>query len=220
MGFFNTTSEYFLVYSLFIVYIVSMQNSATREQILEAAKTRFGHYGFNKTTMVEIAKDCNMSAANIYRHFNGKNDIIAVLATRLFHDQETILTEIVAQQSPSYSEKLHTFFLEALVTTHRYVTEQPKMKEMVDFICHERFDLIQSHSKTKKELIESILREGVNSCEFFIADIESTAKAFKDATVMFHTPLFMEMYCIEDLKSSCKTLVTLLLRAITLRKQD
>lgn len=197
-----------------------MDNSGTREKILTAAKARFGHYGFNKTTMVEIAKDCDMSAANIYRHFNGKNDIIAVLATKIFNYQETRLTEIVAQQSRSYSEKIHTFFLESLAITHQYVTEQPKMKEMVDFICQERFDLIQAHSSTKENLIKTILRNGVESGEFAIADIESTAKAFKEATVMFHTPLFMEMYCMEDLKSSCNAIINLLLTAITLRRQD
>lgn len=194
-----------------------MQKPTPREKILEAAKARFGHYGFNKTTMVEIAKDCNMSAANIYRHFNGKNDIIAVLATRLFHSQETGLAQIVARKSTSYSEKLHIFFLEALVTTQQYVTEQPKMKEMVDFICQERFDLIQSHSETIENFIETILQAGVDSGEFGIADTKRTAKAFKEATVMFHTPLFMEMYSIEDLKSSCNAIVNLLLSAIILR---
>jgi len=200
----------------------SMQNSTTRQTILEAARARFGHYGFNKTTMAEIAKDCGMSAANIYRHFNGKNDIIAVLATNLLKRQETRLGEIVGCQSSSYSEKLRKFFTESLAITRQYATEQPKMKEMVDFICQERFDLVQSHKKIKLELIETILREGTAKGEFVIAetDMASTAEAVLDSTVMFHTPLFMDMYSAEDLKSSCDNIINLLLAAITQRQQD
>lgn len=211
-------SEYFIVYSLFIVYSFSMKNAETCEKILEAAKERFGHYGFSKTTMTEIAKDCDMSAANIYRHFSGKNEILALLASKILNHQETILTEIVNNQSLNTSEKLHTFFKEALAITHQYVTEQPKMKEMVDFICQERFDLVQSHSDIKKNLIATILREGVASGEFIIHDIEVTARAFKEATVMFHTPMFMDMYCTEDLTASCTTILDLLITAITPRK--
>jgi len=199
-----------------------MSNFTIRETILEAARVRFGHYGFNKTTMVEIAKDCGMSAANIYRHFNGKNDIIAVLATNLLRHQETRLAEIVACKSSGCAEKLRKFFIESIVITRQYAAEQPKMKEMVDFICQERLDLVQSHKKNKQGFIETILREGASSGEFIIADSDmiSTAEAVLDSTVMFHTPLFMDMYSTEDLKSSCDRILKLILAAITRQKQD
>ena len=199
-----------------------MANFTTRETILEAARVRFGYYGFNKTTMAEIAKDCHMSAANIYRHFNGKNDIIAVLATNLLKHQEARLAEIVAFKSSGSAEKLRKFFIESIVITRQYATEQPKMKEMVDFICQERFDLVQSHKKNKQEFIETILREGASSGEFVIADTDmvSTAEAVLDSTVIFHTPLVMDMYSTEDLKSSCDRILKLILAAITLRKQN
>ena len=38
----------------------------TALRILEAASDRFLHYGYGKTTMSEIAKDCNMSTGNLY----------------------------------------------------------------------------------------------------------------------------------------------------------
>lgn len=199
-----------------------MQNTTTREIILKAAMARFGHYGFNKTTMAEIAKDCDMSAANIYRHFDGKNDIIAVLATDLLRHQESRLRNIVTCKSSSSPEKLRNFFIESLVITKQYATEQPKMKEMVDFICQERFDLVRIHKKNKLEFVNIILQEGVASGEFIIADtaILRTAEGIIDATVMFHTPLFIDMYCTEKLESSCDKILDLLLAAITQRPQD
>lgn len=189
--------------------------STTREKILTAAKARFGHYGFNKTSMTEIAKDCHMSAANIYRHFNGKNDILAALATALFQKQEEDLSRFCESPFPDCSSKLHSFFLKSLALTHHYVTEQPKMKEMVDFISQERFDLIDSHRKAQQKLIQNILQEGVHRGEFVISDVAKTAETFRTATVMFYTPLYIDLFPLSELESSCTSVVELLLGAIT-----
>jgi hypothetical protein len=47
----------------------------THQKILDAAKRRFMHYGYSKTTMAELAVDCDMSPGNLYRYFAGKLDI-------------------------------------------------------------------------------------------------------------------------------------------------
>lgn len=192
-----------------------MQNNTPREIILNAALERFGHYGFSKTTMAEIAGDCGMSAANIYRHFDGKKDIIAELAIQLFSTQEKKLAERVNSPCTSCAEKVHRFFQEALLLSHALITKQPQMKEMVDYICQERFDLVRQQKEIKRQCIEAVLREGMVKGEFLIEDLQAVTQAFKHATVMFHTPLFMEMYSLEELQASCRNVVTLLLSSIT-----
>ena len=52
-----------------------------QQRILHAAEERFQQYGYNKTTMAEIARDCDMSAANLYRYFENKLAIGAALNT-------------------------------------------------------------------------------------------------------------------------------------------
>ena len=52
-----------------------------RCQIVEAAKKRFSHFGYAKTTMAEVATDCAMSPGNLYRFFPGKLDIAEFIAT-------------------------------------------------------------------------------------------------------------------------------------------
>lgn len=195
-----------------------MVNQKTRNKILEAANKRFGHYGFTKTSMAEIAKDCHMSAANIYRHFEGKNDILAILALEIFKQQESQLNNIVKSSASSSAEKLHIFFQKALQITWQYVTEQPKMQEMVDFICHERLDLVQAQGEVKNRLIAEILSQGIAAGEFIPMDTDTTACSFKEAMVMFHTPFFMNMYSVEELSFSCEQILDLLLRAITVQE--
>ncbi len=186
-----------------------------RDKILHAAKNRFGHYGFKKTSMAEIAEDCEMSAANIYRHFTGKKAILAVLAMDIFAEEEKQLEKLCKQTFDSASQKLHAFFMAALLQTYRYATEKPKMKEMVDYICQERVDLVTAHREAKTKLIALILQEGVDCNEYAIDDIEKTATSFKSATVLFHTPFFFDIYSLEELKTACFDVVELLLPAIT-----
>ena len=59
--------------------------------ILEKALDRFVQYGFGKTTMVEIAKDCGMSAGNLYRYFESKFDIGVGVAQEYIAEAEQIL---------------------------------------------------------------------------------------------------------------------------------
>ena len=82
----------------------------TRDTILDAAMKRFLHYGYAKTTMSEIATDCDMSAGNIYRFFPSKLDIAEAMARRF---QATINQEFAAiarDGNRSASERLKSIF--------------------------------------------------------------------------------------------------------------
>ncbi|VAW87511.1 Transcriptional regulator, AcrR family [hydrothermal vent metagenome] len=59
---------------------MTQPSDEVRLRILEAATQRFAPFGYNKATMVEVAQDCGMSVANLYRYFENKLDIGANLA--------------------------------------------------------------------------------------------------------------------------------------------
>jgi AcrR family transcriptional regulator len=48
----------------------------TRQAILEAARSRFLHYGYKKTTIDEIAADAGVGKGTVYLYFGGKEDIL------------------------------------------------------------------------------------------------------------------------------------------------
>lgn len=53
--------------------------------ILDKAKERMERFGFKKTTMDEISKDCKISKKTIYEHFTDKEDMIKCLLLRECH---------------------------------------------------------------------------------------------------------------------------------------
>ena len=64
------------------------EKSATRDRILHAAMTRIKHYGYGKTTMAEIAADCDMSPGNIYRFYEAKIDLAEAMARKHYAEHD------------------------------------------------------------------------------------------------------------------------------------
>ena len=82
--------------------------------ILEKAIDLFVRYGFGKTTMVEIAKDCGMSAGNLYRYFESKFDIGVGVAQIYISKAEQILKDVLQRPGLKPAQRLEAFVLEKL----------------------------------------------------------------------------------------------------------
>ncbi len=186
----------------------------TKNKIMDAAYNRFGHYGYNKTTMAEIAKDCDMSAANIYRFFAGKDEIIVTLVKKILADKQKSLKLISTDNSTTCREKIMMFFQECLEQSHQLYRQNPKIEETVDYICGKHFALIEEHDLVLIEMIASIINQGIKTGEFTPVDPSETARAFFYATVMFHTKRFLNLYSFNDLNEKCRLVIKLLIQAI------
>lgn len=166
---------------------------AVRGRILEAAGDRFQQFGFGKTTMAEIAGDCGMSAANLYRYFENKEDIGAAMACQCLSLKAQALMEVVRDKSLSPGEKLETYIVTNLRYTHRQWVERPRMNELVDHICHKRTDLVDDYISNARMMLSTIVQEGVDAGEFAPCDVDGAAEALKAATFMFDYPNAMNV---------------------------
>jgi len=187
-----------------------------REKIMEAAIARFAYYGFGKTTMAEIAKDCGMSAANIYRFFENKKDVAAALAEGFFQATQERLGEIVSQTGLTASEKLKAYFLELLNTTLEMIQDNPKILELADFVSNERLDLVEKKLTGQISQIAAIVGEGVRRGEFSDCDTEQTALHISNALKFINfPPLAMAMLALgADLPKETEGVVDLLLKGL------
>ncbi len=199
------------------IVVIMDAKQQTRQKILDAAEVRFKRYGFTKTTMNEIANDCDMSAANIYRFFKSKSEIVAAMAQAYFNLTETSLREVARRSDLTVPERLEAFTLKALQCTHDLIGNQPKMKEIVEFITDERCDMITCHETVNRSLVAEILAEGNRTGAFDVQNIVTTADAFLHATVLFYCPYLMEFHSFEELEIMVKEIVTLLVKGLEKR---
>ena len=151
------------------------ESEAIRRQILEAAEARFRIYGCRKTTMAEIAEDAGMSAANLYRYFEDKQDIAAACAKRCMGERMELLRGVIRQPGQSASERLENFVLTMLRYTHELAHNQKKINELVEMVASERPQTVHEKNRAEQALIAEILAQGNTSSEFDVQDVIGTA---------------------------------------------
>lgn len=76
-----------------------------RLEILKNAAVAFGRSGYHHTTLEEIARNLNMTAANIYRYFRDKEEILFVCNAYIVDSQTEVLKKILNTPLPP-EEKL------------------------------------------------------------------------------------------------------------------
>jgi AcrR family transcriptional regulator len=189
----------------------------TRMRILAAASERFTQFGYNKTTMAEIAEDCHMSAANLYRFFKNKLDIGANLACSCLNTELLETKEIVQQTQRPAAERLHDTVLQILHYTHGQWANNPRMNEMVNAICEARMDIVDEYKRDQHGLLVKLLEDGMQSGEFSITDVHDTAEAILTAITAFSLPLLMPMYSFDVFEKRAESVVRLLLTGLMKR---
>lgn len=195
----------------------SNQPSSTRDQILESAWKRFAQYGYGKTTMVEIATDCDMSAANLYRFFKNKEDIGMALACQCLGQKEQRLREVIARPGLSAAERLQLFVLTLFHYTYEQFHDQPRINELVDTVMKEYTDVVMQHKTMARTLLATILTEGNHKGEFNIPDPAVTAETLMAATTIFCVPYFVTWHTKQEFEALVQDMVNTFIRGLAKR---
>ena len=106
--------------------------------IVAAARSRFKRFGYAKTSMKEIAEDCGMSVANLYRYHDGKLAIGAAVAAA---EQAALFAECelaVAAAPGGLVTKLATLFHALIDGTHRQIKSTPLLFELGMTVAREQ----------------------------------------------------------------------------------
>ena len=186
--------------------------SNRRQQILEAFRKRLHHYGYDKTTMAEIASDVGISVGTLYLEFDSKEDILAGLmeeTTRLF---EETFREIASSDRPA-AERLREVLLSRVALSDRCCRAGAHAGE----VLLAGADRCQRKSREKEtrylELLESLVAQGAEAGEFDVADPAATARTLREALSVYLPPQSQSRSSEEVLRGA-EDLVNLLIRGL------
>ncbi len=177
-----------------------MKKQETSMQILEAASKRFMHYGYNKTTMAEIARDLKMSTGNLYRFFPSKLDIAEAIAVEHEEDGYKFLAQISELKKPA-PERLRIFAQSVLEITFNKIAESNKVFEVAQAIISQRPEYANSVLANEREFLTKILNDGIK--EGTIRELENvnwTAEVLQCATMKYRYPQLHGCHNIDYLK--------------------
>ena len=185
-----------------------------RGNILEAARKRFLHYGYAKTTMAEIASDCSMSPGNLYRYFPGKLDIAEAICTEAGEYAVARLREVTRRPSRTARERLRDFLFAAMKLTYDQLEYDKQVFEMARVVASERPQFANRILALNRALLSEILAAGNASSEFFIEDVVFTAEMLQSATMKFRYPQLHSKLPYEKLERELDGVVNLLLNGL------
>jgi|SRR5437762_6542912 len=166
-----------------------MSKDAARDRIIEAAKCRFSHFGYGKTTMAEVAGDCGMSPGNLYRFFPGKLDIAAAIATEDYEKHLTHLRKLAIAPGKDARERLRDLLFEELRRTYHKLEKDPRALEMAQGIAHERPEFANWMLSREREILVELMEEAERRGEFIPpGDKHEMAEMIQAATMKFRYP--------------------------------
>jgi len=101
-----------------------------QSQILSAARKRFQQFGYGKTSMQEIAADCGMSAANLYRYYEGKLNIGEAVLRRELAKVHAACDTALSDAGPEFAPQLVAFFHAIIDTARKQQRQSPLLSEL------------------------------------------------------------------------------------------
>ena len=187
----------------------------TRQQILEAAMERIVHYGYSKTTMSEIAKDCNMSAGNIYRFFASKLDIAQAIG-RKFNSELYQTYASICRKPITAADRLRQFFEFSMVRTYEALEEKDKLVELAETLADERPLFMNEQLAQERVYLVQILENGIEAGEFRPLDRkEETAEMIQASMMKFRFPQMFSHLTLPKLKRELAGVMDLVLAGLS-----
>ena len=191
------------------------QMDDTRKQILHAAVERILHYGYSKTTMAEIAKDCNMSAGNIYRFFASKLDIAEAMA-RKFNEEAYETFARIADKKVSAADRMREIFHYELTRTYSAIADEAKILEVAEVLADERPLYMNEKLAKERTYLVQIMKDGMEAGEFRqIANPEEVAEMWQAALMKFRFPQLFSKLTLPKLQREIDGVMDLLLAGLS-----
>jgi AcrR family transcriptional regulator len=109
-----------------------------REQIVKAANEHFRRYGYNKTTVADLANAIGLSTAYIYKFFDSKQAIGEAVCAASLGEIASDLGEI-ARQPKSAAERLRAIYQNLTRQSAALYFNERKLHEIVITACTEKW---------------------------------------------------------------------------------
>ncbi len=156
-----------------------MKQQAKQTEIINAAQELFQTFGFEKTTMTDIAKHLGISKASLYYYFTDKEGIIRMLAIQ---DQKQFIAEIqtIEEQASSTHEKLVIYAGKRIELLQKHLTLSSINLATSSSIRSVFSSIIIEFRKKEIELVADILKNGIEKQEISEIVPEENAELYID----------------------------------------
>jgi len=193
-----------------------MSEGLTPERILLATVDVLRRYGPEKTTVVDVAKELGVSHGSVYRHFASKAALREAVARDWLERQMPPLEQVANEDSPA-DQRLRRWVLTLFRDKRKKLLDDPVLFANYLNLAAESREVVQEHVEHLLQLITKIVRDGMESGLFALADPELTALAVKNAIIRFHNPSHAHEWTQPGTEQALEQVMDLVLRGLAKR---
>jgi AcrR family transcriptional regulator len=165
----------------------------TQKLIVEVAERLFRQFGFQKTTVADIARELHMSPANIYRFFTAKSEINEAVCLDLLSQIEAEAEKIAASRGTA-AQKIRNLFSSVEKTHHKLFMFDRKLHDLIEAAITENWAIMRRHTVRMAAILEQIIGGGMVSDEFPAGDAALASRLVNTACLRFCHPRLIVEY--------------------------
>ena len=141
------------------------EDHEVRDQIVVAATEHFSRYGYEKTTVSDLAKSIGFSKAYIYKFFESKQAIGEMICANCLREiEDEVNTAINEAEYPA--EKLRVLFKVIVEASLRLFSQERKLYEIAVSAASEKWDATIAYENRILKVVQNIIQEGRQSGDF------------------------------------------------------
>jgi len=136
-----------------------------RDQIVAAAGEHFSRYGYEKTTVSDLAKTIGFSKAYIYKFFDSKQAIGEAICSKCLNEIiATVEAGVAGASTPA--DKLRRLFKTLTVTGVTLFFNDRKLHDIAAHAAGEGWPSAHAYAECIREILANVIREGRETGEF------------------------------------------------------
>jgi AcrR family transcriptional regulator len=183
-----------------------------RDAILRASWDLIKHYGYNKTTINDIAKRAGVGKGTVYLYFHSKTEIMLSLTDRT-NERIVAKLEKIAATPASPRDRLRACLMHRVMALYDIVSRHPHSEDFIAKQMPEVVRRLDHYVRRHGDLLGRIVQEGLGDGAFKAADPVAAghllARLFE-----FLTPPYYRFSSRESLERFANQVVDLVLAGL------
>jgi AcrR family transcriptional regulator len=184
-----------------------------REQIVVAAEQHFSRYGYEKTTVSDLAKAIGFSKAYIYKFFDSKQAIGEAICSKSL-SAIIAAVENAVKDATTATEKFRRMFKTLTTTSASLFFNDRKLYDIAASSAGEGWPSARAHAQRIKQILTDIVREGRENGEFERkTPLDETVHAIYLVVLPYANPLLLQ-HNLDQVEDAPIRLSNLVLRSL------
>ncbi|QJD66292.1 TetR/AcrR family transcriptional regulator [Xanthomonas campestris pv. badrii] len=185
-----------------------------RDQIVVAATDHFSRYGYEKTSVSDLAKAIGFSKAYIYKFFESKQAIGESICTNCMRQIETEVRAAL-DDTELPPEKIRRLFKVTTEASLRLCFQDRKLYEIAASAAIERWQSVLAYEVRMQKLVHDVLQQGRQTGDFERkTPLDEAAQAVYAVLRPYMNPAMLQ-YSLEQVEEMPALLSGLVLRSLS-----